>query len=141
MEQDLTALTSAAAVTLVRLMAADSWDRAKGVVVSMWRRAHPLQADEIDAELAAARLEVLAAHDAQDEQAELDLVSEWRSRLRRLVAADPQVVQELRQLVEELRPILAEAEDTRVSSVRMQARASGQGRVYQAARDQKIGGP
>lgn len=45
--------------------------------------------------------------------------------------------QELRRLVEEFRPALAEVEAGR-TSVRMRANATGGGRVYQAGRDQKI---
>lgn len=89
MEPDLAALTSAAATTLVRLMATDGWDRVKAAVVSLCRRVHPDHAQAVDAELSAACLEVRAARKAKDDQAELDLMGEWRGRLRRLVAAAP----------------------------------------------------
>jgi hypothetical protein len=138
MESDLATLTSAAAVTLVRLMATDGWDRVKSAVVSLWRRVHPEGAAAVDAELSAACHEVLAARRAQDEQAELDLVGEWRSRLRQLVASDPQLQEDLHRLIEEFRPAVAEVEAARIGSVTMQAKATGHGQVYQAARDQKI---
>ena len=138
MEPDLTTLTSVAATTLVGLMTTDSWDRVKAAVVSLWRRVHPERAETVDAELSAACCEVLAAREAHDEQAELDLVSEWRCRLQRLVATDLQLQQELRAMVEEFRPIVVEAEAARISSIRMRAKAAGHGKVYQAGRDQKI---
>jgi len=138
MEPELATLTTAAATTLIRLMTTDGWDRARAAIISLWRRVHPERAEAVDAELAAARREILAASDPQDEQAELDLVGEWRSRLRRLVAADPQLQQELRRFVEEFHPAVAEAGVTRIGPVRMQARADGHGRVYQAGRDQSV---
>ena len=119
-------------------MTTEGWDRAKAAIVALWRRVHPERAEAVDSELAAARCEVLAASDAQDEQAELDLVGEWRSRLGRLVAADPQLQQELRRFVEEFGPAVAEAGATRIGPVTMQAKATGHGRVYQAGRDQKV---
>lgn len=138
MEPELVTLTSTAATTLVRLMATDGWDQVKAAVVSMWRRAHPERAETVEADLAAARLEVLTSSEADDEQAELDLISEWRSRLQRLVIGDPELQQELRRLIEEFRPAAAEVEATRIGSVKMQAKATGHGRVYQAGGDQKI---
>jgi hypothetical protein len=135
-DSDLTALASSAATTLVGLMVTDAWERFKTAVVSLWQRAHPDRAEAVGDELAAARLEVLAAREAQDEQAELDLVTEWRGRLRRLVAGDPQLAEELRRLVAEFSPDPAQPGITQ--SVSMQATASGHGRVYQAGRDQKI---
>jgi hypothetical protein len=138
MEPDLMTLTSSAATTLVRLMTTDGWDRFKAAIMSMWRRAQPERAETVDADLAAARLELLTANEAHDEQAEVDLVGEWRSRLQRLVIGDPELQHELRTLVEEYRPAVAEVETTRIGSVKMEAKATGHGRVYQAGGDQKI---
>ncbi|MGH3815583.1 MAG: hypothetical protein ACRDUV_24550, partial [Pseudonocardiaceae bacterium] len=59
-------------------------------------------------ELAGTRTEVLAAR-SRDEQVEQALVVEWRGRLRRLVAADPRLADELRRVMAELRPLLADA--------------------------------
>lgn len=136
MELDPTALTTVAAATLVQLMATDSWDRFKVAIVSLWRRVHPDRAEMIDGELAQARLEVLAAVEARDDQAKLDVMAEWHSRLRRLVAAGPELAADLQRLLDEFRPVLGEGSET--YSVRMRAQASGHGRVYQAGRDQKI---
>ncbi len=137
MEPDAGALTSAAAVTLVTLMTTDGWERVKAAFVSLWRRVHPGRAAAVEAELTAARLEALAAREAGDGQAELDLVAEWRSRLRRLTAADEQVQQDLRELVETFRPLLA-AEAPQAQRISMRAKAAGHSRVNQAGRDQTI---
>jgi hypothetical protein len=137
-EPDAGVLASAAAVTLVTLMATDAWAQVKAAFVSLWRRASPERAAAVDAELATAELEVTAARQAGDEQAELDLVGEWRSRLRRLAAGDEQVRVDLQRLVDEFRPLLAEAEAGPAPVVRMRAEAAGHGRVNQAGRDQFI---
>jgi hypothetical protein len=136
MESELTALTTVAAATLVQLMTTDSWDRFKVAIVSLWRRVHPDRADMVDGELAQARLEVLAAVESRDDQVELDMMAEWRSRLRRLVAVGPELAVDLQRLLDEYRPVLGEEPES--GSVRMRAQASGHGRVYQAGRDQKI---
>jgi predicted secreted protein len=119
-------------------MATDGWDQVKTAFVALWRRVHPERAEMVAAELTEARLEVLSARQARDGQAESELVGEWRSRLQRLVAADQQLEQELRRLVEEFRPSLAEAQAIGTSSVRMRAKASGRSRVNQAGRDQTV---
>lgn len=139
MEQDLTSLAAAAATTLVQMMTADGWAQVKAAVVSLWRHGHPAQADTVGAELEAARLEVLAALSGEDEQAVLDdLVSEWRSRLRRLAAADPLLQDKLLRLVEQFRCVLPDASQT--GPVVMRARASGSSQINQAGRDQTVTG-
>jgi hypothetical protein len=81
---------------------------------------------------------MVAARQAGDEQAGLDLAGEWRSRLRRLAAADEHARDELRRLVEAFRPLVPAATAGQGGSVVMQAAGSGRSRVYQAGRDQTI---
>lgn len=136
MDPDLTALSWAAATTLVALMTTDSWEQVKAAFVGLWRCRYPQQAGVVDADLAAARHEMMAALRAGDEQAGVELAGEWQSRLRRLVAADEQLQDALGRLVEQFRPILPDSGQP--GSVVMRARASGLGRVYQAGRDQTV---
>lgn len=95
---------------------------------------HPERVDTVQAELAEARTEVLAARQAGDEQAEQALIGAWSGRLRSLVVANPQLVDELRRVVAELRPLLAEAVPQH-TTITMQATTFGTSRVYQAGRD------
>lgn len=134
MDPDLTALTSTAATTVVTLLATAAWERATTAVGGLWRRVHPQRAETVQAELAESRTEVLTARQAGDEQAEQALVNEWSNRLRRLVAADPQLADELRRVVAELRCLLADAAPAR-TTITMQATASDDSRVYQAGHD------
>ncbi|WP_182901430.1 hypothetical protein [Microbispora sp. H10830] len=132
------ALALAAASALVGVLATEGWQDGRRAVVALWRRARPEQAPAVEADLAEARTELLAAREAGDEQAEQALVVEWRQRLRRLAAADPEAARELRRIVdEELTPLLPPA--GRQTTVNQNATVSGFGRVNQAGRDIRIG--
>lgn len=134
MDPELTALTSTAASTVVRLLATAAWEQAKTAVGGLWRRVHPERAETVQAELEECRVEVLAARQVGDEQAEETLVGEWHGRLRRLVTADPQLADDLRRMVAELRSVLADAAP-QATTITMQARTFGNSRVNQAGRD------
>jgi hypothetical protein len=121
MDSELAALSSAAATTLVALMTTDSWKRAKEAFVGLWRRRHPRQGEAVEADLTAAQLDVAAARQIGDKDAEAEITGEWQSRLRRLVGADERLQDELGLLVEQLRPMLPDAGQP--GSVVMRARA------------------
>jgi hypothetical protein len=135
MDPELSALTSTAATTMVQLLATAAWEQAKRGIVGLWRRAHPERADTVQAELEESRTAVLAARQVGDEQVEQALVDEWHGRLRRLVAADPQLADDLRHVVAKLRSALADADPSQDSKITMQATAFGKSRVNQAGRD------
>lgn len=132
----LVALSSAAATTLVTSMTTDSWEQVKAALVKLWRLRHPGQAKAVGAELTATRSGVVAARAVGDEQTEADLLAEWRSRLRRLIADDKQLQDELRRFTEEFRDLLSEHRG--VSKTVLQAEIHGSGRVYQAGHDQTV---
>ncbi|MEV4458360.1 hypothetical protein [Microbispora sp. NPDC049633] len=132
------ALALAAATALVSVLATEGWRDGRRAVVALWRRARPEQAPAVEADLAEARTELLAAREAGDEQAEQALVVEWRQRLHRLAAADPEAARELRRIVDdELTPLLPP--DGRRITVTQNATVTGFGRVNQAGRDIRIG--
>jgi hypothetical protein len=130
MEAELVALASSGASTLVTLMATDAWEQAKRAITSLFARSRPDAVPIIEGELEESRRELVAAHDRRDEQAEQELVAQWQGRLRRLLATDPDAASVLRAVVDEL-----EASASRLSlhtkSIKMDAKASGHGRVYQ----------
>jgi hypothetical protein len=118
-------------------MVTDSWDRFKAAVVSLWERAQPGRADNVADDLGKARVELLAAREAGGErtrEAEQDLVGEWRSRLRRLLADCPEAAVELSRLVAEY----GEREQPTPGTVNMHASTGAGGRVYQAGHDLTI---
>jgi hypothetical protein len=132
------ALALAAASALVSVLATEGWQDGRRAVVALWRRARPEQAPAVEADLGEARTELLAAREAGDEQAEEALVVEWRQRLRRLAAADPEAARELRRIVdEELTPLLPPA--GRRITVNQNATVSGIGSVNQAGHNLRIG--
>lgn len=135
MDPELTALASTAAATVVKLLATAAWEQAEKAVGGLWRRVHPDRAETVQAELEETRTELLAARQLGDEQVEQALMGEWQCRLRHLMVADPQVVDDLRRVVAQLSSALAVADLPQGSVMTMQARAFGRSRVNQAGRD------
>jgi hypothetical protein len=124
-------------------MATDSWQQARSAIAGLWRRAHPERVAAVEGELAEVRTEVLAARENGDRPGEQDLITEWGRKLQRLLAAangsDPGLEAELRRVLDQqLTPLLPPADQARVTQVTLNATASGQGRIYQAGRDQHI---
>ncbi|MDT0546709.1 MULTISPECIES: hypothetical protein [Streptomyces] len=141
MEPQIADLARTAGSTVVALMATDAWQRARERIVALWRRAQPDRADGIDGELETTRDDLLAARDAEDsedEETRRELSEEWAGRMRRFLVAHPEVVEELRRVLDELSPALPGNDQAMNTTIHMRAEASGSGRVYQAGRDQHI---
>lgn len=85
---------------------------------------------EMESELSAAEVPA-----ATDPDVERDLVVEGHSRLRRLLAAHPELVEQVRRIAEEHAP-----DSPPHAAVTMTATASDSARIYQAGRDQTIHG-
>ncbi|MGC0412115.1 hypothetical protein RKD31_005358 [Streptomyces sp. SAI-163] len=115
-------------------MATDAWQRTREGVVAIWRRVSPERAESVASELDQTREDVLVARSGEDAQTETEIRAEWQGRVRRLLLVDPSVADELRALLDELSPQNTISDNT----VQMRAHATGNGRVYQAARDQHI---
>jgi hypothetical protein len=96
---ELAILVSAAATSLVGAMVTDGWAQAKHAVAQLWSRVYRGRADEVAEELEAARAELIAVYRRGDDQLREDLIAEWRSRLRRLLALDAQARAELAEVV------------------------------------------
>ncbi|MGI5469709.1 hypothetical protein [Streptomyces sp. CA-132043] len=134
MDPEIATLAGTAGTTLVTLMATEAWQGVRDGVVGLWRRARPDRADAVSAELEAAREDLLAARDSADEETEEELRRDWQGRIRRLLAARPDVADDLRALLDEVSPGAAPAAPV----ITQHATASGSARVYQAGRDQHI---
>ncbi|PSM41356.1 hypothetical protein C6Y14_21495 [Streptomyces dioscori] len=133
MDPEVASLAQSAGTTLVTLMAADAWQHTRDGFTQLWRRVYPERAETVAAELETSREDVLAAVVAQDQEALDELRLQWQGFLRRLLLARPDAVGELRRLLDELDP-----DGSAARQVTQHATASGQGRVYQAGRDQHI---
>ncbi|MFF8593531.1 hypothetical protein ACF061_19230 [Streptomyces sp. NPDC015220] len=133
-------LVMTAASALVSSMATDAWEQARHGVLTLWQRVRPERVPAIEGELAEVREEVLAARQAEDLEAEEELVRDWQRRLQRLVGADPAVHQELRRVLDEvLTPLLSRSEASSPRTVTMHARAGDNSVINQAGRDMNIG--
>jgi hypothetical protein len=83
----------------------------------------------------------VAAQAGDDAGAVSALAASWDQRLRKLMETDPDVTAELQAVLEDvLMPVLGPADRRQVANIIMTASASGEGRVYQAGRDQWISG-
>ena len=127
-----------AGTALVGAIATDAWEQTRTAVVALWRRTRPDQAEVIDEEFADSRRRLLAAREEGDEEAERALVSDWQIRLQSLLRHDLSVADDLRALLSA--ELAAPDGGFSVGTQSMQGEASGDGRVFQAGRDQHITG-
>ena len=133
MDPQLADLARTAGSTVVGLMATDAWQRTRDGIVALWRRVQPDRADAVGSELEATRVEVLEARSSGDARTEHELDAEWSGRMRRFLAAEPDIADELRRILDEVSPA-----QPQTNEIHLRAQASGQARVYQAGRDQHI---
>ena len=136
-DPEIAALAGSAGTTVVTLMATDAWQRVREGVVGLWRRAYPDRAEAVGAELDSTRADLMAARAAGDTRSEEELHGEWQGRLRRLMTAEPSVVDDLRLILDEFNSLTVDP-SVPAQPILMRASASGHGRVYQAGRDQHI---
>jgi hypothetical protein len=132
MDPDLSGLIAVAAKTLVESMTTDGWEQVKALFVRLWQHGQPGSAEAVGAELDLARADSAAARAAGDEQAEADILGEWRSRLGRLIRENEELQAELRRIVEE------HDENRGASQVVLKATVHGSGRINQAGHDQTV---
>ncbi|MFD8253648.1 hypothetical protein [Streptomyces werraensis] len=136
MDPEIAALAGTAGTTVVTLMVTNAWESARDGMVALWHRFQPARAESIGEELEAGRADLLLARQAGDADSEAELTVEWQGRLRRFLLARPEAAEELRRVLDELTPRLPG--ETAAEQIRMEARASGNARIYQAGRDQHI---
>ncbi|MFJ8935414.1 hypothetical protein ACIRL0_06800 [Streptomyces sp. NPDC102365] len=102
MEAELVALAAAGATALVQQMVTDGWGNVRDRVVALFSRGRDEEA--VRGELEESRADLVAARDAEDEDAAADVQASWRVRLRRTLRDDPEAAAELRSLLAELDP-------------------------------------
>ncbi|MET7637798.1 hypothetical protein [Streptomyces sp. NPDC005438] len=112
--EELATLAAEGASALVALMVTDSWERVKGRVAAFLSRGRQEDAGSAEEELDLSQGELVNARDEGDEEAADDLQATWRSRLRRVLREDPAAADELRALLEEVRPQLPAQDNSQV---------------------------
>lgn len=102
MEAELAALAASGATTLVGLMVSETWTQARDRVARFFARGG--NESLVGEELRLSQQELTAALATRDELAGSDIEAVWRTRLRRVLLADPEAAEELRVLLAELDP-------------------------------------
>lgn len=133
MDTELAVLASSGATVLVGRMVTDGWEETKLAVARLFGR-HSSRPEDVADELEEARTELENAQRTGDEAAAADVEAEWRSRLRRLLASDPDAVTEFKQLLAELGTDQPSSSNSANGDVKLTANASGHGRIYQVGR-------
>ncbi|WP_069812673.1 hypothetical protein [Streptomyces sp. TP-A0874] len=100
MDAELTALAASGATTLVGLMVSEGWTQARDRLARFFARGG--EAGAAEEELRLSREELVAARESEDESAASDIEAGWRTRLRRVLQADPEAAEELRSLLAEM---------------------------------------
>ncbi|SEC72415.1 hypothetical protein SAMN05428943_2085 [Streptomyces sp. 2314.4] len=116
---------------MVTLMATDAWQHTRDGLTRLWQRLQPDRAHIVSDELDASREEVLRARSAADQEMLSELCLQWQGYLRRLLLAQPEAVEDLRRLLDDVDPEAA-------AQITQNGSASGRARVYQAGRDMHI---
>ncbi|MFE2639565.1 hypothetical protein ACFXKF_33185 [Streptomyces scopuliridis] len=100
MDAELAALATAGATALVQQMVTDGWGNVRDRAVALFSRGRDEGA--VQAELEESRADLVAAREAEDEDAADDVRASWRARLRRALRDDPTAAAELRAILNEL---------------------------------------
>ncbi|MWA08334.1 hypothetical protein [Streptomyces sp. BA2] len=135
MDPQIVAVAGTAGTAIVSAMATDGWQRARDSVVALWQRFRPESADSIHENFEENRRLLVNSLQAGDEHTHAALVAAWNGYLLGLLVAQPQALDALRQLNAALGQ---EKTSSAHPSLNITAHASGNGRVFQAGRDQSI---
>jgi hypothetical protein len=142
MDAELAVLTTAAATTVVKLLASQGWQAARDGVVALWHRVHPDQAGRVGADLDESRAQLVDAdRRGASDAVETALTEEWRGRLATLVTINPGLATELRDLLNNhLAPALGDSAAMSAGSIRLSGSASDHSTVIQAGNSVHIRG-
>lgn len=121
---------------MLTLMVTDGWQQARDGFVQLWRHFRPESADAVASELDSTRTAALAAHESGASVVERALRDEWVRRITELLASHPTAAQTLREMLANWGT--APDSQTVHGGLRMEARATGTARIYQAGRDQHV---
>jgi hypothetical protein len=142
MDPELLALASTAATTVVTLLTTDGWGAAKKALGTLWRRVRPERAERIEAAVSDSREDLLAARERGDDGVEQEIVTQWDSQLRALLAAAPDAADVLRELLErELQPALiamSGPQTTTSITTTVRADARDHGQSFASGRDMTV---
>jgi hypothetical protein len=125
MEPALVELAVSAASTLVNAVTTESYEAAKKAVLRLWRRHAPAHAEMIEETLETTRAEVVGASEAEAAQTAQDLNAEWLAFFRTLLRSHPDAADDVRQVVQELTPLIASNSAQNARDIKQVARVEG----------------
>ncbi|MFE1734567.1 hypothetical protein ACFW6X_31225 [Streptomyces bacillaris] len=129
MDPALLALATASANSLINLLTSDAWEKAKLGISRLFGRSDQGTAEEAGRELELNRQELLSSISRDDVETVDELRAAWRGKFRRLLSADPEAEEILREILTEWNP--EEAQKLTTNVITQSASASDHGRVYQ----------
>lgn len=133
---ELAVLASAAAGRFIETLTTDGWETVKAAVASLWRHARPQQ---INASLADDTGDPPTDSGTTDDQALHGLSqAEWPASLIKLLAEQPDVIDQVRKLIHEERAGAAPPGQHEAVSMTLQAHVSGGVDAHRAGRDMMI---
>jgi hypothetical protein len=132
--EEVIALATTAANTVVVLMVTDSWHRARSAVKGLWQRVRPAEAEQVEQSLESARGELLSSPPERQLEISQRLSSELAQRIAQVVGAEEAPQQQLRELVEQLGEQLGESDGdkpaNRAAGIKIETKTSGHGKTY-----------
>lgn len=136
MQQEVELFLNSAGQTVVTALAGDTYRKAKEAVVAVWRRFVHFGADELDAQLEQAHLELTTAGGPDPGRTEADLAARWQQQLQPLFSAAPEAAAALLAALVEAGVVAApSAGQAQTGDRRLEAKASGHAHIYQAGND------
>ncbi|MEV2195363.1 hypothetical protein AB0I02_31010 [Streptomyces phaeochromogenes] len=136
MDPLLLTLAGEAGTAMVALLVGEGWQQARDGMVTVWRRFRPQSADDVEQELETSRRALLTAAENGDTEAAEGVARGWQQQVAGLLEEHPGAAGELRELLTRLG---SEAPRQAIDGgVRLEARASGNSRIYQSVGDQHI---
>lgn len=130
MDADIVALVNSGATTLLGLMVTDAWGRTKKAAAGLFSHGDGDVASAVESDLDDSRERLQVAFTTGDREVEAELVTEWRSRLRRAVKDDDHAVDMLRDFVNR-NSDLVEDYVARGANISISAQAHDNSRIYQ----------
>ena len=133
MDSTLVALAASGATKLVGLMLTDAWEVSKEKFSRLFRSAHAEEVIDMPNELESSRRELMLARNVGDLDAEEEITAEWQGKFRRALRSNPELVDDLRALLNDISPTSSDA-----GSIHVEGKAKGHGRVYQQGQGTQI---
>ncbi|WP_063832309.1 MULTISPECIES: hypothetical protein [Streptomyces] len=100
LDAEITEIATRGAAALAGLMVTSAWERVKPRIAAMFGH----KAESVSEELDETHAELVAAQEGDSESAAQSAQGEWAPKLRRLLAGNPAMVDELRSILDEFAP-------------------------------------